>query len=103
VSAGRCDSLVGLGLSLGSSGAATSIAEGWQTVVMETMRLRRARFFGVLLSTSLVVGLLYGVLLVVFGQPAALLTWWGTLLRAAFAVLIVLGITGAIDRRWSSR
>ena len=67
------------------------------------MRLRRARFFGVLLSTSLVVGLLYGVLLVAFGQPAALLTWWGTVLRAALAVLIVLSITQAIDRRWSGR
>jgi hypothetical protein len=67
------------------------------------MRLRRARFIGVLLATSIVVGLLYGVLLVLVGQPSVLLTWWGTGLRAVLAVLIVLGLTGFIERRWDSR
>lgn len=66
------------------------------------MRLRRARFIAVLLSTALVVGLLHGVLLVTLGRPDALLTWWGTGLRAVLAVLICLGIAGAVDRRWSA-
>jgi hypothetical protein len=67
------------------------------------MRLRRARFVGVLLTTALVIGLLYGVLLATVGQPDALLTWWGTGLRAVLAVLICLGITGFVDRRWARR
>jgi hypothetical protein len=70
---------------------------------VETLRLRRARFIGVLLSTALAVGLLYGVLLATVGQPDALLTWWGTLLRAVLAVVICLGIAGVIERRWAGR
>ena len=63
------------------------------------MRLRRARFLGVLLTTAVLLGLLYGVLLATVGQPDALLTWWGTGLRALLAVLICLGIASAVDRR----
>jgi len=63
------------------------------------MRLRRARFIGVVLTSALVLGLLYGVVQATVGQPDALLTWWGTGLRAAFAVLVCLGIAGAVDRR----
>jgi hypothetical protein len=67
------------------------------------MRLRRARFLAVLLGCAVVLGLLYGVLLATIGQPDALLTWWGTGLRAVLAVLICLGIAGAVDRRLSGR
>lgn len=67
------------------------------------MQLRRARFIGLLLATSLVLGLLYGVLLVTVGLPDALLTWWGTGLRAVLVVLICLSIAGALDRRWAKR
>ena len=67
------------------------------------MRLRRARFLGVLLATALLLGLLYGVLLATVGQPDALLTWWGTGLRALLAVLICLGIASAVDRRQANR
>jgi hypothetical protein len=63
------------------------------------MRLRRARFLRVLLATAVLLGLLYGVLLATIGQPDALLTWWGTGLRALLAVLICLGIASAVDRR----
>jgi|tagenome__1003787_1003787.scaffolds.fasta_scaffold17174613_2 hypothetical protein len=63
------------------------------------MRLRRARFIGVVLTSALVLGLLYGVLQATVGQPDALLTWWGTGLRAVFAVLVCLGIAGVVDRR----
>jgi hypothetical protein len=70
---------------------------------METMRRRRARFIAVLLSTAIVLGLLYGVLQVTVGQPDALLTWWGTALRAVLSVLICLGIASALDRRWARR
>jgi len=67
------------------------------------MRLRRARFIAVLLITAVVLGVLYGVLQVTVGQPDALLTWWGTALRAILAVLICLGIASALDRRWAGR
>jgi hypothetical protein len=67
------------------------------------MRLRQARFIAVLLLTSMVVGLLYGVLLVTVGLPDVLATWWGTGLRAVLAVIICLAIAGALDRRWASR
>jgi hypothetical protein len=70
---------------------------------VESLRLRRARFIAVLLTTSLVVGLLYGVLLGTVGQPDVLLTWWGTGLRAVLAVLICLSITTVVDRRWAGR
>jgi hypothetical protein len=63
------------------------------------MRLRRARFIGVVLTSALVLGLLYGVVLITVGQPDVLLTWWGTGLRAILAVLICLGVGGAVDRR----
>jgi hypothetical protein len=68
---------------------------------METMRLRQARFLAVVLATAVLLGLLHGAFLVTVGQPAALFTWWGTALRAAFAVLICFTVAGAIDRRWS--
>jgi hypothetical protein len=67
------------------------------------MRRRRARFIAVLLITAIVLGLLYGLLQVTVGQPDALLTWWGTALRAVLAVLICLGIASAVDRRWADR
>jgi hypothetical protein len=70
---------------------------------VESLRLRRARFVAVLLGTSAVLGLLYGVVLATVGQPDALLTWWGTGLRAVLAVLICLGVTNAVDRRWAGR
>lgn len=63
------------------------------------MRLRRARFIGVVLTSAFLLGLVYGVVLATVGQPDALLTWWGTGLRAAAAVLICLGIASAVDRR----
>ena len=63
------------------------------------MRRRQARFIAVLLASAITLGLLYGVLLVTVGQPDALLTWWGTGLRAVLAVLICLALAGAVDRR----
>jgi hypothetical protein len=67
------------------------------------MRRRQARFLGVLLGTAVVLGVLYGVLLGTVGQPDALLTWWGTGLRALLAVLICVAVANAVDRRWSKR
>ena len=67
------------------------------------MRLRQARFLAVLLATAIVVGLLYGGLLLAVDLPDALLTWWGTSLRAILAVLVCLGIAGFVDRRWNAR
>lgn len=68
---------------------------------METRRLRQARFIGVLLTTALGLGLIYGLLIAGFGQADFLLTWWGTFLRGVGAVLVCLAIAGFIDRRWS--
>ena len=67
-----------------------------------TIRLRRARFLAVLLATAFVLGLLHGALLVAVDLPDALFSWWGTCLRAVLAVLICLGVTGAVDRRWNA-
>ena len=67
------------------------------------MRLRRARFIAVLLISAVTLGLLYGLLLATLGQPDALLTWWGTGLRAVIAVLVCLTIADAVDRRWAGR
>ena len=63
------------------------------------MRRRQARFLVVLLASAITLGLLYGLLQATVGQPDALLTWWGTGLRALLAVLICLGLAGAVDRR----
>lgn len=68
-----------------------------------TLRRRRARFIAALLISAITLGLLYGVLLATVGQPDALLTWWGTSLRAVLAVLVCLGIASAVDRRPNRR
>jgi hypothetical protein len=70
---------------------------------VETTRLRRARFIGVLLATALGLGLIYGLLIAGFGQAGFLLSWWGTFLRGLAAVLICFAVAGFIDRRWSGR
>jgi hypothetical protein len=70
---------------------------------VHTIRLRRARFLAVLLATALVLGLLYGLVIGVVGQPGALLTWWGTTLRGLIAVGLCFSVAGAADRRWSAR
>jgi hypothetical protein len=74
-----------------------------QTPAVETLRLRRARFVGVLLTTALGLGVIYGLLIAWLGQAAFLLTWWGTFLRGLAAVLICFAIAGYVDRRWSAR
>jgi hypothetical protein len=74
-----------------------------QTLDVETTRLRRARFIGVLLTTALGLGLIYGLLVAGFGQADFLLSWWGTFLRGVGAVLICFAIAGFVDRRWSLR
>lgn len=66
------------------------------------LRLRRARFLTALLVSAIGLGLLYGIVLATVGQPDALLTWWGTGLRAVLAVLICLALAGALDRRLST-
>jgi hypothetical protein len=70
---------------------------------VESLRNRRIRFLAVLLTSAIVLGLVYGVLLVTVGQPEALLTWWGTGLRALLAVVICLAVTSAVDRRRAGR
>ena len=67
------------------------------------LRLRRARFLTALLVSAIGLGLLYGTVLATVGQPDALLTWWGTGLRAVLAVLICLALAGFVDRRRSIR
>jgi hypothetical protein len=74
-----------------------------QTLAVETTRPARARFIGVLLTSALGLGLVYGLLIARFGQAGFLLSWWGTFLRGVGAVLICFAIAGFVDRRWSRR
>lgn len=67
------------------------------------MRRRRIVFSAVLLTSAVVLGVLHGLLLGLTGAPQALLSWWGTALRAVIAVLTCLGLASAADRWWTAR
>jgi hypothetical protein len=70
---------------------------------VQSPRRRQLRFLGTLILAAVVLGLVYGVLIGTVGQPDALLTWWGTCLRAVLAVVICSTVAQEVDRRLDRR